>query len=62
VQPVKVVVKQAIQVPYVGVVYRAGETVELPMPVAYQWLGSGWAVEAGIVRDPVMAPVANRCR
>lgn len=28
------------------VAYRPGDVVELPMSIAYQWCGSGWAVEA----------------
>jgi hypothetical protein len=34
---------QAIQV---GTFCLAGETADLPLNIAYQWLGSGWAVKA----------------
>jgi hypothetical protein len=43
---VKVVVAPQIRPVHEGTVYRPGEVVELPMPIAYQWVGSGWAVEA----------------
>jgi len=28
------------------VVYRSGDVVDLPMNVAYRWVGNNWAVEA----------------
>jgi hypothetical protein len=43
---VKVVVRPHIHPVYAGAVYRPGETADLPQPVAYQWVGSGWAVKA----------------
>jgi hypothetical protein len=40
---VKVVVRPRIHAVHAGIVYRPGETAEIPQHVAYQWLGSGWA-------------------
>jgi hypothetical protein len=42
----KVVVALQIHSVHAGVVYEPGDVVEPPMPVAYGWIGSGWAVEA----------------
>jgi hypothetical protein len=43
---VKIVVAPQIRPVRAGVVYEPGDVVELPMPVAYGWIGSGWGVEA----------------
>jgi hypothetical protein len=42
---VKIVVAPHITAVHEGTVYRPGDVVELPMPIAYGWIGSGWAVE-----------------
>jgi len=44
---VKVVVKPHIQAVHAGTVYAPGDVADIPQHVAYQWLGSGWAVKAG---------------
>jgi hypothetical protein len=43
---VRVLVNPGIQPVHDGVVYRPGDVADLPQPVAYQWVGSGWAVKA----------------
>jgi hypothetical protein len=42
---VRVVVCPGINAVHDGDVYGPGEVAEVPMSVAYGWLGSGWAVE-----------------
>jgi hypothetical protein len=42
---VKVVVQQHIQAVHAGTAYGPGEVADLPQHIAYQWLGSGWAVK-----------------
>ena len=42
----KVVVRPWINAVHDGNVYRPGEIADLPLHVAFGWIGSGWAVEA----------------
>jgi hypothetical protein len=42
----RVVVRHGVRPVHAGTVYEPGDVVELSMPVAYGWIGSGWAVEA----------------
>jgi hypothetical protein len=42
----KVVVRLGIQPVHDGVVYSPGDVANLPLHIAYRWLGSGWAVKA----------------
>jgi hypothetical protein len=44
----KVIVRPGINAVRNGLVFRPGETAGLPQPVAYRWLGSGWAIEAAV--------------
>lgn len=42
----KVVVQPHIQAVHAGTIYGPGDVADIPQHVAYQRVGSGWAVEA----------------
>jgi hypothetical protein len=44
---VKIVVAPQIRPVHEGTVYRPGDVVDLPMTVAYGWIGSGRATAEG---------------